>query len=411
MAQIGLAVGPRHDPLLLFAFTLLTCGFLIKAAIFPFHLWLPDAHAVAPTPVCVLFSGLMVELGLYAVLRLRYVIFAQTFADHGIAFRAILLAFAAATVLVGGFMCYSEHHLKRVLAYSTVCHAGLMLAAMAIGGPLAAAAMLTYLLAHAFIKSGLFFTSGILLHRLRSISEHILYQRGKPLRWTPVLWFLGGAGLAAMPPFGLMLGEAAASTAADNAGVRGIEALFILGGALTAAAVFRIGMHTFFGWGAKPITDEAAMIGELPETDPANTRIRWYHFAPPALCLVLAAGMIFVPVWLPILRDAAARLVVQSAYLHTVYTGQPTPYTLASWRTSLPGAALRGSLATALALLLACSSVFREQLPRRLRIGAFVERGWKPLRDMQSGHPGDYVLWLTMGVGVMGSAVMLLLRP
>src|SRR6202012_1386070 len=54
MAQSGLAIGMRHDPLVLFAFTLLTCGFFIKAAIVPFHLWLPDAHAVAPTPVCVL---------------------------------------------------------------------------------------------------------------------------------------------------------------------------------------------------------------------------------------------------------------------------------------------------------------------------------------------------------------------
>ena len=80
MAQIGLALGARHDPLVLFAFTLLTCGFFIKAAIAPFHFWLPDAHAVAPTPVCVLFSGLMVELGLYAVVRLKSVIFQQTFA-------------------------------------------------------------------------------------------------------------------------------------------------------------------------------------------------------------------------------------------------------------------------------------------------------------------------------------------
>jgi multicomponent Na+:H+ antiporter subunit D len=162
MAQIGLLIGSRHDPLLLFAFTLLTCGFLIKAAIAPFHLWLPDAHAVAPTPVCVLFSGMMVELGLYAVVRLRCVIFAQSLAAHASALRGILLVFAAATILLGGLMCYAEHHLKRMLAFSTICHAGLMLVAIAIGGPLAIAGMLVYLLAHAFVKSSLFFTSGVL---------------------------------------------------------------------------------------------------------------------------------------------------------------------------------------------------------------------------------------------------------
>jgi multicomponent Na+:H+ antiporter subunit D len=141
MAQIGLAIGPRHDPLVLFAFTLLICGFFIKAAIVPFHFWLPDAHAVAPTPVCVLFSGLMVELGLFAVARLRFMVFAQTFSAHENSLRSILLVLAVLTILTGGLMCYAEHHVKRMLAFSTICHAGIMLVAIAIGGPLAFAAM------------------------------------------------------------------------------------------------------------------------------------------------------------------------------------------------------------------------------------------------------------------------------
>ena len=114
MAQIGLALGGRHDPLVLFAFTLLTCGFFIKGAIAPFHFWLPDAHAVAPTSVCVLFSGLMVELGLYAVVRLKSVIFQQTFTSGETHLRYILLAFGGVTILIGGVMCYAEHHLKRL---------------------------------------------------------------------------------------------------------------------------------------------------------------------------------------------------------------------------------------------------------------------------------------------------------
>jgi Proton-conducting membrane transporter len=100
MAQIGLQLAARHDPLVLFAFTLLTCGFFIKAAIVPFHLWLPDAHAVAPTPVCVLFSGLMVELGLFAVAGLRFIIFAQTFANHETSLQEIFLSLGVLTVLI-----------------------------------------------------------------------------------------------------------------------------------------------------------------------------------------------------------------------------------------------------------------------------------------------------------------------
>jgi multicomponent Na+:H+ antiporter subunit D len=249
MAQIGLALGARHDPLVLFAFTLLTCGFFIKAAIVPFHFWLADAHAVAPTPVCVLFSGLMVELGLYAVVRLHSVIFAQTFLGHKGTFQGILLLTGGLTVVVGGVMCYAEHHLKRMLAFSTICHAGLMLLAFAIQGPGAVAAMLTYVLAHAFVKSGLFFTAGVILHRLRSISEETLYGAGKGLWMVAALWFLGGAGLAGAPPFATMLAEAGVSHAEQGAGLHGVALLFIFGGLMTGGAVFRIGMNTFFGWG------------------------------------------------------------------------------------------------------------------------------------------------------------------
>ncbi|MDP9037896.1 MAG: complex I subunit 5 family protein [Acidobacteriota bacterium] len=410
MAQIGFEIAGRHDPLVLFAFTLLTCGFLVKAAIVPFHLWLPDAHAVAPTPICVLFSGLMVELGLYAVLRLHTVLFAQALAPHAAQLRAILLTFAAATVFLGGIMCYAEHHLKRMLAFSTICHAGMMLAALSLGGPLAVAAMLTYVLGHAFVKSSLFFTSGMILHRLRSISENALFRRGVGMHGTAALWFLGGAGLAAAPGFATMLAEAGVSRAEEQAGLHGVSLLYLFGGVLTSAAVFRVGMHTFLGWGDQPLTDSAAEVGELPETAPEEQRLAWWLVLPPTLCVAASLALSLLPGWLPVLRDAAAALVNQPAYLHTVYTGQSVRLTQPSWSEAVPAAMLRGSLALALALLLALSSVFRSRLPRALRIGPRLEGKLNGLRAWQSGHPGDYVLWITAGVTVFGAAALALLR-
>jgi multicomponent Na+:H+ antiporter subunit D len=418
MAQIGLQLGlspgpPRHDSLVLFAWTLIACGFMTKAAIVPFHLWLPDAHAVAPTPVCVLFSGLMVELGLYAVARIHYAIFDQGLAVHLTALHNIFLAFAAATVLLGGIMCYAEHHLKRMLAFSTVCHAGLMLAALAAGGPLGLAAMLTYLLAHAFVKSALFFISGVLLHNRRSITERELFASGHEMphaKLLGLLWILGAVGLAAAPPLALLLGEAGAEKAADLHHLHGLSFLFIIGGAMTAAAVLRVGMHTFFGWGGGTLSDRSADIGELPETKPENRKIYPYHLIPPATCILLAILLFTTPGWLHVVRDAAAAMANQTAYLHTTYTGQNVALTQPSWREEFPGAAARGLFALLLGLLLALSSVFRNRLPRHLRVGAFLERGFRPLRAMQSGHPGDYVFWLMLGVAVFGSASMLFLH-
>lgn len=410
MAQIGLSLHNRHDPLVLFAWTLLACGFLTKGATVPFHLWLPDAHAVAPTPVCVLFSGLMVELGLYAVARIHYAIFGAAFASHLHAFHLILFSFGAASVLLAGVMCYAEHHLKRMLAFSTICHTGLMLATLAAGGPLALAAMLTYLLAHALVKGGLFFLSGVLLHSRRSITERELFATGRRLPWIGALWMLGAVGLAAAPPVSLLLGEAGAEHAAELSHLHGLALLFIFGGAMTAAAVFRVGMHTFFGWGEGTLSDRAADIGELPETKPENRQLHAYHVIAPAFCLLLAVGLLFTHGWMPVLRNAAAAMANQPAYLHTTYTGQNVPLTQPSWREEIPGAAARGLLAVALALLIALSSVFRNRLPRRLRAGAFLEHGFRPLREMQSGHPGDYVLWMTVGLALFGSATMIFMR-
>jgi multicomponent Na+:H+ antiporter subunit D len=325
---------------------------------------------------------------------LHSVIFSRAIAPHAAALRGILVVFAAATILLGGLMCYAEHHLKRLLAFSTICHAGLMLLAFGIGGPLAIAAMLTYLLAHALIKSELFFTAGILLHRMRTISERQLFGRGRELHWPAALWFLGGAGLAAAPGFATMLAEGGVSRAADESGLRGISLLFLFGGTFTAAAVFRVGMHTFFGLGDEPLTDEAAEVGEMPETANKDQRIFWYHLFPPALCISMAIAIPFVPGWLPILRDAAATLTSQAAYLHTVYTG----------------AALRGTINTLLAIGLAGTSVFRGKIKRLFAVGNWLEGDLSALRAMQSGHPGDYVLWITIGLAVFGSAAICLLR-
>ena len=112
-AQVGHSLGSQSDALVLVALLLICVGYLAKSAIVPFHFWLADAHAVAPTPVCVLFSGIMIELGIYAVTRIYWTIFQGPLAAHASEMRNILLVMATITAVLGGFMCYAEHHLKR----------------------------------------------------------------------------------------------------------------------------------------------------------------------------------------------------------------------------------------------------------------------------------------------------------
>ena len=136
LAQLGqsLAAGPA-DRLVVVAFLLLMVGFFVKAAVVPFHFWLADAYALAPTAAGVLFAGVVSELGLYAVARVYWTVFSGPMADvRGL--RGVLLLGAVTTALVGGVMCLLQHHLARLLAYATVSHVGLTLA-----GPAALAAL------------------------------------------------------------------------------------------------------------------------------------------------------------------------------------------------------------------------------------------------------------------------------
>src|SRR5579872_5631822 len=207
MAQIGAYID-RHPPdgLVAVAFLLIISGLLIKSAIVPFHFWLADAHAVAPTPVCVLFSGVMVELGLYGIARVYWSMFGEALGNRG-TISSAFLALGALTAVVGAVFCFRQRHLKRLLAFSTISHAGMFLAGFALLTPLGLAGTALYVAGHAFVKAALFLCVGIVLHRLRSVNETWLHGRGRRLPVTGIIFTAAALGLADLPPFATFLGE------------------------------------------------------------------------------------------------------------------------------------------------------------------------------------------------------------
>ncbi|WP_249714190.1 complex I subunit 5 family protein [Rhizomonospora bruguierae] len=406
LARIGRALGgQRADALVIVAFVLVVTGFLVKAAVAPMHFWLADAHAVAPAPICVLMSGVMVELGVYAVARVYTTAFAGVL--PGGVLRTALLVPGLLTVTVGSGMCLIQRHIKRLLAYSTIAHTGLFVVAFAVLTPGSVAGAALYVLGHAGIKGALFLVTGLLLDRFGSVDERDLFGRGS--RRDPGGWFFlaGGVALAGAPPLGPGIGKAVAEDAAGRAGYPWLVAAFVVGSAVTGGAVLRAGLRVFLGLGhpPQPPASETQGSGEQPETPSLVRAVPRTMLA--AIVLLLLAGAlpgVVPPLW--VAAGRAARMFLD----RTGYAGQtldaapPTPVAPLpglGWTTT--GVVL-GLVSVTLAVAVALLGVYR---PRRA--------GWRgPVRSpapvellhrLHSGHVGDYVAWLFLGVAVVGALI------
>lgn len=217
-------------PLARLAVTLMVIGLATKAGLVPMHAWLPDAHSKAPSPISALLSGVLVSCALYAIMRTLAV---GTALGVGPQLHMLLTWLGALSTVVAGALMLAQSDLKRLLAYSTVEHAGIVALALGFGGPLGLFAALLHVFAHAFSKSAAFFAAGLVRreHGSTNIGElHALWGSGS----TGKMLLASLIALAGMPPFGIFLGEllfvlagvAAHSWIALGAGLVGIGLAF-----------------------------------------------------------------------------------------------------------------------------------------------------------------------------------------
>jgi multicomponent Na+:H+ antiporter subunit D len=413
MAQIGdaLAGGPA-DALVIGALTLVTVGFLTKAAVVPFHFWLADAYSVSPTPVCLLLSAAMSELGLYALARVYWTVFAGVLDDVAGAVTAVLLVAGALTALLGAVMCFAQRHLKRMLAFATVSHVGLFLIGIALLDPAALGGTAIYVMADGAVKAALFVGVGAVQHRYGSVSELALRARCRDLPITAGLVIVGGLAIASLPPFGPFLGKAMIEEAAGAAGYGWVAAVFVLASALTGGAVLRSAGRIFFGWGPVDERDEYFPVGG-EEADP---ELAYPHDRVPrtltvTMIALLAGGLALglVPGLADDAAGAAARFVDRGAYAATVLHGEPTPLAGAgAVHVPEPGVRdwLLALLTVAGAFSLAAVALLRgplHDLPRGAP-GRWLRAALGGLRLLHSGHVGDYVTWLVVGTVALGAA-------
>jgi multicomponent Na+:H+ antiporter subunit D len=403
LAQAGRVLSGRSpDRLIVAAFALLLCGFLVKGAIVPFHFWLADAHAVAPAPVCALLSGVMVELGLYAVARIYWTVFSG--AGGGVDSIRIILAVAGAlTAIVGAVMCLEQRYLKRLLAFSTVSHAGMFLVGIALLTPEGLAGSALFVLEHGLAKAALFLLTGILLHRFSSVDERFLRGKGRRTPLLGVSFAAAALVLAGVPLPGASLGRAVVGEAAAALGMGWVPIVFAFASALTAGAILRAAGGIFLGWG--PRAAEAVDAHHEPETSGARRRTPWV-MAAPAVFLV-GAGLVVghSTGLLEMARSAGARFTDRGAYEATVLGGRVESERTAT-ASGEPGAL--PDLATTIgALCVAALALFgdRWRSAAWYRAQRLARSPVGMLRGLHSGHVGDYVTWMTVGVAVLGVAL------
>ena len=198
------------------AFALLVVGYGTKVGLVPMHSWLPDAHSQSPAPVSALMSGVLLSVAFYAVLRFR----AVAVAALGPAFpRALLLVVGIASLLLATAMLIAQRDLKRMLAYSSIEHMGLLAIGAAVGSPLAIAAVLLHILGHGITKAVLFLSAGEIAH-VEGTTE--IAAMTALVSRRPALGGIFGAGLlslVALPPFSLFVSELTMARAEVAAGL------------------------------------------------------------------------------------------------------------------------------------------------------------------------------------------------
>jgi multicomponent Na+:H+ antiporter subunit D len=409
LAQIGEQLG-RHgtDAVVLAGFTLIVCGFLVKAAAVPFHFWLADAYSVAPTPVCILFAGAMSELGLLGIARLYWTAFDSVFGPHAEALRWTFLAIGLATAFVGAAMALVQHHLKRMLAFATISYMGLFLVGIAVLSADGLAGTAVYVVGEGLVKASLFVCVGIVQHRRASIDEVDLHGRCQDLRMVGVVFTLGALTIAGLPPFGPFLGKALVEDAAAKvSGLGWMPAAMMVASALTAGALLRASARVFLGIGPRGEPDESS--DEAVEE--AEAESDQSHDSTPVLMwatavVLLAAGMAWglVPGLPHAALEAATRFTDTRAYAGAVLHGTTQAAAGAARVAPSTASYLYGVGAVLGALLVASAGVVR------LRSLDLVRPVFVRLRALHSGHVGDYVAWFTTGVAVIGTAFALTLR-
>jgi hydrogenase-4 component F len=239
------------------SFVFLLVGYGTKVGLAPLHNWLPDAHAEGPTPISAVLSGLLLNVALYAVLRCKVL------ADGALGTRFagdLMMGFGLLSVVLAAFFLSRQRDIKRMFAYSSIEHMGLITFAFGMGGPIASFAGLLHMTVHSLIKSAIFFAVG---HAAQKAGTQVMDDIRGLVRINPTVgWglMIGSLAILGMPPFGVFASEFLILTTAMRDFPWTTPLLLISLGVAFAAILGKVQPMVFGETSVKPLAHPPALI-------------------------------------------------------------------------------------------------------------------------------------------------------
>ncbi len=413
LAQIGEVLARREpDGLVIAAFAFVVVGFLTKAGAVPFHFWLSDAYAVAPAPVCILFAGVMSDLGLHAVARTYWEGFSGALGGDAEAIRAVLVGLGVLTALLGGVMAFVQSSLKRMLAFIVISHVGVFLTAISLLTARGLAGATVYVVADGLVKGAIFCAIAHIARHTGHTDELKCQGRGRAIPLTGVVMVGGAFGLAVLSPFGTFLSNALVTRSAAATGYGWLPPVLVAATALTGGALLRAAGRIFLGLGEPRdellVQPPAGEDREVATTPRAGTLL-WL----PGLALLVAGlGLAFAPGLAGRAIEHAERFVDRPAVARETLHGVELPPGPAESFHATAGSYAYGAASALLAVALAWLGLYRRRLPGALRSGTDRTAGavLQRLKLLHDGVVGEYVTWLTFGAATLGALFAVLIR-
>jgi len=303
MADISLVLSDKpKGALISFVSVLFLAGFGLKAALVPFHSWLPDAHSSAPTPVSALLSGLLIKvLGVYAIIRVFFSII-----GINSVILSILMFLGVISMMVGVILALAQWDFKRLLAYHSISQIGYVILGIGLGTPLGILGALFHLFNHSIFKSLLFFNSGAVVYSLgtRDLREMGGLREKMPVTANTNL--IASMAIAGIPPFNGFFSKLIIILACIEANRFGYAFCAVAGSILTLASFTKVQKYAFSG----RLKEKCQAVKEVPPLMQLSMIL--------LAVICVFGGLLIIPLFKPFLQSAVNVLLLGNGYKDAV---------------------------------------------------------------------------------------------